>query len=78
MGIKLIPKACDICHDRIGLYQPWYSILVRGKLALPNKLKRNPIILCPNCFHAYEDFLIEREVQENHKRNYIDIKKQEE
>lgn len=71
------PKECDICHDKIGLYQPWYSIRVRGRLAFADGLKSNPMCLCPNCFHAYKNFLIEREVQECHKKNWIDIKKGE-
>lgn len=69
-------KNCDICSVRIGLYQPWYTIHVRGKLGLPVKLRENnPLTLCPDCFHAYENFLIERETMENHKRNWIDIRK---
>ena len=67
-------KKCDICHDNIGLYTPWYSVQVRGRFASTGNLKANPITLCTNCFHAYERFLIEREVQENHKRNYMDMK----
>lgn len=67
-------KTCDICHDKIGLYQPWYSIKVTGKLAIPD-LKANPMCLCPGCFHAYQDFLVEREVLANHERNYKDIKR---
>lgn len=75
MNISIKPKQCDICHDKIGLYQPWYSVHVKGHLAITNELKANPMTLCPNCFHAYQDFLISQEVQENHKRNYQDIKK---
>lgn len=75
--INIIPKECDICKDKIGLYQPWYTIRVKGKLAIPENIKKNPMNLCANCFHAYENFLIEREVQEEHKKNYIDIKKGE-
>ena len=70
--MKIIPKECDICHDKIGLYQPWYSIKVKGRLAIPN-LKTNPMCICPNCFHAYEYFLLEREALTNHHKNYHDI-----
>ena len=62
------PKVCDICHDPIALYRPWYSVKVSGKLAIPN-LKANPMSLCPDCFHAYEDFLVKQEVEANHKKN---------
>ena len=64
---------CDICHDKIALYQPWYSVKVRGRLAIP-KLKNNPTKLCSNCFHAYKNFLLELEVHENHKKNYNEMK----
>lgn len=74
--MKINPKQCDICGDKIHLYEPWYSILVKGKLAIVGKkeLKNNPMCFCRDCFHAYRNFLIEREVQENHKKNYEDIK----
>lgn len=67
------PKACDLCKDPIGLYKPWYSIRVKGIWASSKELKANPMTLCPDCFHAYKDFLIQHEVQENHKRNYNEL-----
>lgn len=73
MTMPIIPKQCDICKDKIGLYKPWYSIKVKGHLAFSN-IKNNPMCLCPNCFNAYKDFLLEREIQENHRKNYYDIK----
>jgi hypothetical protein len=33
-----------------------------------------PTVFCPDCFHAYEDFLVEREVLTNHKKTMDDIK----
>lgn len=66
-------KSCDICHDKIGLYTPWYTVQVRGRLC-SNGNRPNPMNLCTHCFHAYENFLTEREVQENHKRNMIEMK----
>lgn len=63
---------CDICHDKIHLYQPWYSVKVKGRLAIP-RLKTNPMHICVNCFHAYENFLTEREVQENHRKNWHEV-----
>lgn len=71
--MKALTKSCDICHDAIGLYQPWYSIKVRGWLTIA-KVNKNPMCLCPSCFHAYQDFLIEREVITNHHKNYEDVK----
>ena len=74
--MRILEKRCDICNDLIRLYEPWYSIRVRGKLAFLHKgeLKRNPMSLCRECFHAYKDFLTEREVQENHRRHYLEVK----
>ena len=73
--MKILTRRCDICNDPIGLYEPWYSIRVRGKLAFLHRdeLKHNPMCLCRDCFRAYKDFLIEREVQENHKKHYEDV-----
>lgn len=67
-------KECDICHDKIGLYTPWYTIKVRKRIGTKISVKHNPMIFCTNCFHAYEKFLIEQEVHENHKRNYEDVR----
>lgn len=71
--LNIKTKSCDICKDKIGLYQPWYSVQVKGHLTFTKELKANPMSLCPDCFHAYKDFLIEREVQENHKKHYNDL-----
>ena len=63
-------KKCDICHKDIPMYEPWYSLKVNGHfMGLPKKSEIH--IFCPNCFKGYENFLIEREVQENHKQNYL-------
>ena len=70
-------KECDICHDKIGLYQPWYTVRVRGWIGSTKSLKANPTCLCPNCFNAYKNFLIEREVQECHRQNWMAIKKED-
>ena len=67
-------KSCDICKDKIGLYTPWYSVRIKGRLCFTGKERPNPMILCVNCYHAYENFLTEREVQENHKRNMKEMK----
>ncbi len=80
MNITFPTKECDICHDKIKLYEPWYSVFIKKRLLgikHSELMKQNPTVLCRNCFQAYKNFLIEREVQENHKRNWIDIKKEE-
>lgn len=68
-------KKCNICHDSIGLYTPWYTIQVRGHFATvgDNKLT-DTMVLCSSCFHAYEHFLMERMTQQNHYKNYLDMK----
>lgn len=75
---KRIPDRCDICQDKIGLYEPWYSIIMQGHHCLTPKLKqageKGYLALCPVCFQAYENFIIEHETQENHKRHMKDIK----
>ena len=67
-------KSCDICKDKIGLYTPYYTIKVRGWMCKADQLKANPMVLCQNCYHAYENFLKKQETEENHKRNYMDLK----
>lgn len=67
-------KSCDICHEPIGLYKPWYSVQVKGFLASTKDLKWNPTVLCPECYQAYKDFLVETEVEMNHKKNLSDMK----
>ena len=72
--LKIKAVSCDICKDKISLYQPWYSIRVEGHLGSTKaKELKNPMSLCPNCFQAYKNFLVEHEVQENHKKNYNDL-----
>ena len=67
--IKIKKLECDICHDPIVLYQPWYSVQVKGRLAIP-ALKANPMALCVNCFRAYQRFLTEHETEMNHRKHY--------
>ena len=72
-----LPKKCDICRDNIALYTPWYSVMITGHFCDdPKHLMgdKGYQALCPNCFHAYEKFIIKQETQENHKRNMKDIR----
>ena len=62
-----IPKQCDICHAPIGLYQPWYSVLINSHFARP-RVKDSLSVLCPDCFSAYKHFLVEQEFRSIHKR----------
>ena len=69
-----LPTECGICRDKIGLYQPYYTVHIHPHFVKTEKDFTKPTVLCPNCFHAYEDFLIEREVITNHAKNMQDIK----
>lgn len=69
-----LPSECSICRDKIGLYQPFYTISIHPHFVKGHRDFSKQSVFCPNCFQAYENFLIEREVQENHKRNYKEMK----
>lgn len=58
--MKTLPKACDICRDRIGLYQAFYTVQSEGRF-LRGKPKNETVVLCPRCFQSYKDFLNSRE-----------------
>lgn len=74
-SLKIAEKRCDICKDRIGLFTPWYSVVVKkGRMRVPGDVRPNPMTFCRKCYHAYENFLIEREVQENHKKTMQELK----
>lgn len=68
----MLPKQCDICLDKIGLYQPYYTVQTKGHLTGDGWHKQIGVF-CPRCFHAYKDFLTERKVTENHKRIMTDM-----
>ena len=72
--VKQLPTECSICRDPIGLYQPYYTIMIHPHFAKDKRDFSKPTVFCPDCFHAYEDFLIEREVLTNHKKTMDDIK----
>ena len=67
----ILPKQCDLCHDPIGLYQPWYSIYIDPHFTKVNP-KNEVSVLCPDCFRAYEVFLTQRELHCIHKREIMD------
>lgn len=67
---------CMICKDPIKLYEPYYTVRTREHIGTLLKFNStNEYALCPNCFHAYENFLIEQTTHENHKKHMEDIKK---
>ena len=74
---NILPDKCDICLDKIPLYTPWYSVIIAGHFCKdPKDLtgNREYQVLCKDCFQAYKNFIIEHRTEENHKRNYKDMK----
>ena len=72
-----LPDRCDICRDPIQLYSPWYSVMITGHFCDDPKSTmgdKGYQALCPNCFHAYEKFIIEHRTQENHRKNYKEMR----
>lgn len=72
-----LPTRCDICRDKIPLYSPWYSVMITGHFCDDPKDitgEKGYQALCPSCFHAYKDFIIEHETQENHRRHMHDVR----
>lgn len=72
-----LPTKCDICHDKIPLYSPWYSVMIFGHFCDDPKLKsanKDYQALCPSCFQAYEKFIIQQETHENHRRHMRDVR----
>ena len=72
--ILKIPDTCDICKDNIKLYEPYYTVKT-DKIHCHVKVKGyDKLVLCTNCFTAYQNFIIERTVQENHKNTMNEMK----
>lgn len=65
--VPLLPKKCDLCQDPIGLYKPWYSILVDPHFTKVRS-ENDVSVLCPECFRAYENFITERKLKTLHAR----------
>ena len=65
--IPKLPRQCDICHESIGLCQPWYSVAVKSHFC-NESVKDDVSVLCPNCFAAYELRLVEQRMRATHGR----------
>ena len=59
--LKKLPKECDICRDRIGLYKPFYTLLVDSKFTGFRKKTNELTVLCPECFYSFKNYLNSRE-----------------
>lgn len=71
-----LPTKCDICQDNIPLYSPWYSVIITGHFCPDPKIggDKGYQALCPQCFYAYKDFIVEHRTEETHKRHMRDVK----
>ena len=69
-----LPNRCEICKDRIGLYQPYYTIAVHAHFIKNKAEKEGVTVFCPNCFNAYEQFLTGRQIHENRAQIINDLK----
>lgn len=58
--MKTLPKQCDICKEPIGLYHPFYTLICEGRF-LKGRKPNEQMVLCPECFRQYKDFLNSRE-----------------
>lgn len=70
-----IPEKCDICREPIKIYQPYYSVRATKTIGGMKVGFMNQLYLCTNCFDAYQDFITERMVQENHKQTMKELRK---
>lgn len=72
-----LPTKCDICNDAIPLYSPWYSVMMTGHFCPDPTIGGNESkgyqALCPECFYAYKDFVIERKTEKNHRQHMQDV-----
>ena len=67
-------RKCDICSDNIGLYTPYYTVNVKGWLCRVDQKRSNPMVLCASCYRNYEGLITQMEIQQNHNKNYMDMK----
>lgn len=58
MKKKLIDQ-CDICQDKIPLFKPFYTVKSTS-WCIGIKRRNDVVVLCPDCFRAYETFLDDR------------------
>ena len=72
--ILKIPDSCDICKDKINLYEPYYTIKTDKTYCHVKVKGYDKLVLCGDCFRAYQNFIVERTVQENHKNTMNEMK----
>ena len=63
---KQLPDHCDLCHDKIGRYEPWYTVVIDSHFSKDKE--HSETVFCSGCYLAYCDFLVERQVLATHIR----------
>lgn len=57
--MKTLPKQCDVCGKRFGLYKPFYTLQSKGHFW--KFREQGEMAICPECYRAYQDFLQSRQ-----------------
>ncbi len=66
--LNQLPKHCDICLDPIQLYHPFYTLDVQSYFNSDKFTDDDTLILCPECYRAYGDFLEKESAKQLHIR----------
>ena len=64
---------CSICQKEIGLWQPYYTMTIKGHWDADFKDKKR--VFCRECFRKYQDFEYVQRVHSVHEQHMKDIKK---
>ena len=63
--VNQLPCRCDLCKKPIGLYKPFYTVMLNGYFLKGKMLRDKILVMCPQCYKAHEAYL------QNRKENYI-------
>ena len=69
-----IPDRCSICNEPINLYTPYHTVKLQRNISGMKIGFTEQTVFCQHCYRAYKDFLIERTVQENHKKTMKELR----
>lgn len=64
--VKILPKACDFCRHKIGLYHPFYTVATDGYF-IKKRYRNKWLILCPECWKEYQAYINNRQEHYIHK-----------
>lgn len=68
-----LPKQCDLCKQYIGLYEPFYTIMMDSYFVKGKRLRNYMVAMCPNCWDAYHKYLTKREENFIHKKARAEV-----